>query len=63
MGDYYLFLIDDEPRSYKEVITLSNIALWDKVITSEIELIMHRHTWEFVFSVKTIGCKWIFIRY
>ena len=39
--------------------------LWKKAINSEIESIMHNHTWEIMDlppSAKTIGCKWIFKR-
>ena len=63
--DFYIFLVDDDPRSYKESMTSSNAPLWKEVINSEIEFIMHNHTWEIVDlppSAKTIGCKWIFKR-
>ena len=42
-----------------------NAPLWKEAIYSEIESIMHNHTWEIVdlpFGIKTIGCKWIFKR-
>ena len=63
--DFYTFLVDDDPRSYKEVMTSSNAPLWNEAINSEIESIMHNHTWEIVDlppGAKTIGCKWIFKR-
>ena len=43
----------------------SNAPLWKEAINSEIESIMHNHTWEIVDlppGTKTIGCKWIFKR-
>ena len=63
--DFYTFLVDDDPRSYKEAMTSSDAPLWKEIINSEIESIMHSHTWEIVDlppGVKTIGCKWIFKR-
>ena len=42
--DFYTFLVDDDPRSYKEAITSSDAPLWKKAINSEIESIMHNHT-------------------
>ena len=64
LGDgFYTFLIDEDPRSYKEAITSPNAPFWKEAINSEIESIMYNHTWELVDlppSVKTIDCKWIF---
>ena len=63
--DFYTFLVDDDPRSYKEAMTSSDVPLWKEAINSEIESIMHNHTWEIVdlpHGAKTIDCKWIFKR-
>ena len=63
--DFYTFLVDDNPISYKEVITSSDAPLWKEAFNSKIESIMHNHTWEIVdlpHGVKTIGYKWIFKR-
>ena len=41
-------------------MTSSDAPLWKEAINSEIESIMHNHTWEIVdlpLSGKTIGCK------
>ena len=57
---FYTFLIDEDPRSYKEAITSPNAPFWKEAINSEIESIMYNHTWELVDlppSVKTIDCK------
>ena len=60
LGDgFYTFLIDEDPRSYKEAITSPDAQLWKEDIDSEIELIMYNNTWEFVdfpLGAKTIGC-------
>ena len=61
--DFYTFLVDDDPRSYKEAMTSSYAPLWKEALNNEIESIMHNHTWEIVdlpHGAKTISCKWIF---
>ena len=58
--DFYTFLVDDGPRFYKEAMISLDAPLWKDVINSEIESIMHKHTWEIVdlpHGTKTIGCK------
>ena len=58
--DFYTFLVDDDPRSYKEAMTSSDASLWKEVVKSEIESIMDNHTWEIValpHTAKTIDCK------
>ena len=64
LGDgFYTFLIDEDPRSYKEAITSLDAPFWKEAINSEIESIMY--TWELVdlpLGPKTIGCRWIFKR-
>ena len=61
LGDgFYTFLIDDDPRSYKEVITSPDAPFWKESINNEIESIIYKHTWELVYlpsGAKTIGCK------
>ena len=42
--DLYTFLVDDDLRSYKEVMTSFDAPLWKEAINSEIESIMHSHT-------------------
>ena len=62
LGDnFYSFLVDGDPRSFKEAMTSYDAPLWKEAISSEIESIMHNHTWEIVdlpLGAKTIGCKW-----
>ena len=63
--DFYTFLVDDNPRSYKRVMTSSDAPLCKVAISGEIESITHNHNWEIVdlpHDAKTIGCKWIFKR-
>ena len=49
LGDnFYTFLVDDDPISYKEAMTSPNAPLWKEAINTEIESITHNHTWEIV---------------
>ena len=43
-NDFYTFLVDDDPRSYKEDMTSSYAPLWKEAINNEIESITHNHT-------------------
>ena len=63
--DFYIFLVDNDPISYKEAMISPDTPLWKEVINSKIKSIMHNHTWEIVdlpLGTKTISCKWIFKR-
>ena len=40
---FYTFLIDEDPRSYKETITLHDAPFWKEAINSEIKSIMYNH--------------------
>ena len=62
---FYTFLVDDDPRPYKEAKISLDAPLYNEAINSEIELIMQNHIWEIVELIpdtKNIGCKWIFKR-
>ncbi|KAJ0621560.1 putative RNA-directed DNA polymerase [Helianthus annuus] len=55
-----LFLIDDEPASYKEAVAISE---WKTAMKSEIESIERNKTWSLVqlpAGHKAIGLKWVF---
>ena len=39
--DFYIFLVDDDPRCYKEAMISLDALLWKEAINSEIESIMH----------------------
>ena len=43
-------------------MTSPDPPLWKEVINSELESILHNHTWEIVDfppGAKIVGCKWI----
>ena len=63
--DFISFLTEDEPQTYKEAMSSPEAPLWKEAINSEVESILHNHTWELVdlpSGNKTIGYKWIFKR-
>ena len=63
--DFFTFLIDDDPLTYKEAISSPDAPFWKEAINNELESILSNHTWELVDlppGAKPIGCKWIFKR-
>ena len=56
-------MIENDPQSFKEDVSGPEAPLWKEAINSEVESILHNHTWEMVDlppSCKPIGYKWIF---
>ena len=56
-------MLDYEPKTFKEVMSTPEAPFWKEAINSEIESIMHNHTWKLVdlpLGNKPLGCKWIF---
>jgi hypothetical protein len=63
--DFLTFILEDEPQSFKEVMSTPEAPLWKKAINGEIESILQNHTWELVdlpSGCKPLGYKWIFKR-
>ena len=46
--DFLTYLLENEPQSFKEVMTDPEAPLWKEAINNEIESIKQNHTWEFV---------------
>lgn len=64
-SNFYMYMIDAEPQSYKEAMSSTEGPLWKEAIRSEISSIMQNHTWNLVDlppGCKTLGSKWIFKR-
>jgi len=64
-NDFFTFLIDDDPLTYKEAVSSPDAPFWKEAINNELESILSNHTWELVDlppGAKPIGCKWIFKR-
>ncbi|KAH7844842.1 hypothetical protein Vadar_032277 [Vaccinium darrowii] len=63
--DFLTYLLESEPRTYKEAVSCPEGPLWKEAIKSEIDSIIQNHTWELVDlppGSKPLGYKWIFKR-
>ncbi|GKB70715.1 retrovirus-related pol polyprotein from transposon TNT 1-94, partial [Tanacetum coccineum] len=57
------FMVENEPKSYREAVTSSEGHQWKEAIKSIIDSILQNHTWELVDlppGYKPIRYKWIF---
>ena len=65
-GPYFLtYMLEGEPQTYKEAVNSTESLMWKEAIKSEIDSILHNHTWELVdlpSSCKPLSSKWIFKR-
>uniref|UniRef100_A0A2N9GZ77 Integrase catalytic domain-containing protein n=1 Tax=Fagus sylvatica TaxID=28930 RepID=A0A2N9GZ77_FAGSY len=60
--DFLTFMLEDEPQSFKEAMSMPEAPLWKEAVNSEIESILQNHTWELVDlppGCKPLGYKWI----
>ena len=58
-------MLEGEPQTYKELVNSTKGLMWKEAIDSEIESILHNHTWELVDlppSCKPLSSKWVFKR-
>ena len=46
--DFLTYMLEGEPRTYKEAMNSAKGLMWKEAINSEIESILHNHTWELV---------------
>ena len=63
--DFLTYMLEGEPRTYKEAVNSTEDLMWKEVIDSEIESILHNHTWELVDispGCKPSSSKWVFKR-
>ena len=61
--DFLTYLLEKNPVTFKEAMSTPEAPLWEEAINSEIESILHNHTWELVDltpGCKPLGHKWIF---
>ncbi|GKA62780.1 retrovirus-related pol polyprotein from transposon TNT 1-94 [Tanacetum coccineum] len=60
-----VFLLEEDPKTYKEALTSIDASFWKEAIKSELDSIMVNNTWDVVDlpkGCKPIKCKWIFKR-
>ena len=63
--DFLTFMLEDEPKTFKEAMSSPESFHWKEAVNSEIESIMHNNTWELTnlpSGVKPLSCKWIFTK-
>ena len=56
-------MLEGEPQTYKEAVNSTESLMWKEAIKSEIDSILHNHTWELVdlpSGCKPLSSKWIF---
>ncbi|GJY96119.1 zinc finger, CCHC-type containing protein [Tanacetum coccineum] len=59
------FNVDDDPKTFDEVMKSQDVAFWKKAINDEMDSIMGNNTWvlaDLPPGCKPLGCKWIFKR-
>ena len=65
-GPYFLtYMLEGEPQTYKEAVNSTESLMGKEAIKSEIDSILHNHTWELVdlpSGCKPLSSKWIFKR-
>ncbi|PHT29367.1 hypothetical protein CQW23_31044 [Capsicum baccatum] len=64
-SDFVTFLLENEPRTFKEAMSSSDSSFWKEAVDSEIDSILSNHMWELVDlppENKPLGSKWIFKR-
>ena len=53
--DFLAYMLEGEPQTYKEAVNSTESLMWKEAIKSEIDFILHNHTWELVDLPS--GCK------
>ena len=46
--DFLTYMLENEPRTFKEVVTSPEAPFWKEAINSEVESILSNHTWKLV---------------
>ena len=63
--DFLTYMLEGEAQTYKEAVNSTESLMWKEAIKSEIDSILHNHTWELVdlpSGCKPLSSKWIFKR-
>ena len=64
-SDFLTYMLEGEPQTYKEAVNSTESLMWKEAIKSEIDSILHNHTWDLVnlpSGCKPLSSKWIFKR-
>ena len=63
--DFLTYVLKGEPQTFKETVNSIEGLMWKEAIKSEIDSILHNHTWELVdhpLGCKLLSSKWVFKR-
>ena len=63
--DFLTYLLENEPRTFKEAVTFPEAPFWKEAINSEVQSILSNHTWKLVDlppGNNPLQCKSIFKR-
>ncbi|CAL9010577.1 unnamed protein product [Prunus brigantina] len=61
--DFYIFLVEGDPTTYKEVVMFVDATFWKEAINDEFQSIIQNNTWmlmDLPAGNKAIGCTWVF---
>ena len=61
--NFVILLLENEPQTFKAVMSSSESTYWKEVVNNEIESILSNHTWELTDlspGNKPLGSKWIY---
>ena len=53
--DFLTYVLEGEPRTFKEIVNSMESLMWKEVIKSEINFLLHNHTWKLMNLPP--GCK------
>ena len=62
-SSFVLYVVNDEPRSVKEVVSFEECKLWKNAMVEEMEALDKNEAWdlvEFHDGRKHVGSKWVF---
>ena len=63
--NFLIYVLEEEPLTFKKAVNSIEGLMWKEAIKSEIDSILHNHTWELVNlppGCKPLSSKWVFKR-
>ena len=63
--NFLTYVLEREPRAFEKAMNSIESFMWKETTESEIDFILHNHTWELVYlppGCKPLSSKWVFKR-